>query len=220
MRGLWKTSSDSPPTLRVAPSPARGVKEAKGCADSASGAVSMALHRHVGRFAVLAAAGCAAGCGPSSPDLSGTDLELWSLIGQARTYDRARRAPDGTKTADRLDLEAGDGLWARTARPVRAGDVVEFGLVMWGRGEPELALQVTGYCTVGPAEVATRRIKLTRTPQAYSVSHRFAHDHGCARVQLVLASADANVFAWRPRTRIVPGARPAPPPQGDPPPTP
>lgn len=137
-------------------------------------------------------------CGPTAPDTSGTDLEQWEKIGASRVYDRARTAPDGTRTADLLDLESGQGFWRETAGPIAAGETVVFSVTMSSRSSAEVTLQLLNYCTPDPPEVATTRHQIGREPGVYAVRHTFAHAQGCVRAQMILTSVDARIVAWQP----------------------
>lgn len=164
------------------------------------------------RVAAAALVLASAACAPSGVDGSGTDFEAWGKIGEARVYDRARKAPDDTRTADLLDLEAGQGFWRELPGPVPEGETFVFNVYLASRGSPEVTLQLLNYCTPDPPEVATERFTLDRQLRPYAITHTFAAPQGCVRAQLILTSVDARVTAWKPTiTRTPPGAAaPAP----------
>ena len=137
-------------------------------------------------------------CSPSGPDMSKTHFEKWEKIGDSRVYDRARKAPDGTQTVDRIHMSAGEGLYFQPDQAIKAGDELQFSVTLWGRGGAELSLQMYNFCSPNPPEMAEIKVKVSETPTRHELSHRFERDQDCVRTQMILTSVDNFVQAWKP----------------------
>lgn len=151
---------------------------------------------------VIASLGCIwalSSCSPTGADTSGTNYEVWKPIKDARVYDRAGLASDGSRTADRLDLESGDGLYFRTKTPILAGDTIRFSTFLWGKGKSRLSAQILSYCTDAAPEVQTVEFLPTKNATPFVIEHTFKSDQGCAQIQMTLITIDALLFGWQPR---------------------
>lgn len=144
-------------------------------------------------------------CAPSGPDASKSDFEKWTKIGNPRIYDRARKAPDGTQTADRVHLTVREGLLIDTTEPVAKGDTLTFSVMIWGRGAPEIMLQTFNTCS-GAEDIGQLAVKVTNKPTLYTVSHTFTSQQVCPRTQMILTSTDNFVTFWKPTITITKGA--------------
>jgi len=139
---------------------------------------------------------------PTGIDNSNTHFETWQKIGDTRVYDRARKAPDSTQTADRIHMSAGEGLYIQPDQVIKAGDEVQFAVTLWGRGQAELSLQIYNFCAPNPPEMAELKIKVSESPTRHKLSHRFERDQACVRTQIILTSVDNFVQAWKPEYSV------------------
>jgi hypothetical protein len=145
----------------------------------------------------------------ATPEQVNTKFETWTLIGSAVVKDAAATAPDGSQTADVLELKNGDGV-AYTDSNV--GPEVSASVMLWGQEGQHLSLQLVNWCRSDPSQVETLQIALTATPTEYSLKKKFPQPEDCVRFQIVMTDISGVVNAWNPRVERIaaPATTPAP----------
>ncbi len=139
---------------------------------------------------------------PPTPAFPAGDskFEAWYAIGAPVVHDADVKAPDGTMTADAVDMKLNDGLGMLDTRPVNAGDTRRTSIYLWGPAGQNVALQLVNWCSATTPEVETNNIVLTAEPVEYTISHTFANKHDCSRFQFILIdNTTATINAWNAR---------------------
>src|SRR5690349_12825081 len=71
-----------------------------------------------------------------------SNFETWTVVGAPVVHDKAAVAPDGTTTADAIDVKINEGLQFVTNKPVAAGDARTTKIYLWGEPGKLVALQI------------------------------------------------------------------------------
>lgn len=129
-----------------------------------------------------------------------SNFETWALVGAPIVHDKAVAAPDGTTTADAVDVKINEGLQFVTNKPVAAGDTRTTKIYLWGEPGKLVALQIVDGCSPKAVEIETVNVELTNQPQEFSISRKFTEPHTCTFFQFISQSPGATVInAWNAR---------------------
>ena len=129
-----------------------------------------------------------------------TNFETWTLIGNAVVKDAAAAAPDGSMTADVLDLKNGEGVGFLDSN---VGPEVSAAVMLWGQVGQNVTLQLVNWCRSDPSEVETLPVQLTETPTEYTLRRQFSKPEDCVRFQIVMMDAAGAVNSWNPRVERI-----------------
>jgi hypothetical protein len=123
-------------------------------------------------------------------------FEKWVMVGAPVVHDAATAAPDGSQSADTVDMKINEGLQFVTKKPVAAGETRTSKIYLWGTPGKLVALQLVG-CSPVAADIETVNVELTGQPQEYSVSRQFAAKHDCTFFQFIMQSPKGgSVNTW------------------------
>lgn len=125
-----------------------------------------------------------------------SELETWQTSGDVTVENCAGQGGVVSRDAARIAMGPTAVLAVASTRdPVAAGESVGAAVWLWSEEPVEIALQLVRWCSETPSEVATKWVTLGETPQLYSISHTFAHDHDCFRFQLASGQVPIAIYA-------------------------
>ncbi len=124
-------------------------------------------------------------------------FETWGVIGEPVVSDAAASAPDGSTSADTLNLRQFEGIGISDERPVSPGDVRSARLLLWGTPDGIVTLHLSDWCEGTAAEVETVVVYLSSEPAEYEITHTFAEADPCTRFQVLSQTPDPiEVNVW------------------------
>lgn len=136
-----------------------------------------------------------------SPEALATDFDSWTVVGEPEVQPESVMAPDGTMSADRLVLDAGEGVAKMIASE---GSHVSVAVTLWSDVEQSVALQLVDWCATESAQLETLPLISTSQPETHELSMTFERADACPRFQIIKMDKAGEISAWN--TQITNGS--------------
>jgi hypothetical protein len=138
---------------------------------------------------------------PKVPKISAEQLrantEARLPVGKPVIRNAAVQAPDGSMTADVLELKYGEGIaFMETGK---SSPTVNGQVYLWGPEGKHVVIQLVDWSQSDPTLVEHVDVTLTPVPTEYKISRTFPNSDDSIRFQIIMQDPEGVVNVWNPR---------------------